>query len=168
MFTAWAHTSITSPRGSPGDAKNDLSHWCAIRTMGEVELSSALAPLSRCRIPSPLAGVPSTGRRRTAATLSARRRAEIVASSSLSVHEQSGAAHRHEHVEHEHGMHRSMAGRSRADLRWQAHSSHAKRASSRAPFNFVPCGSWQLRSAPQRRKLQLFNGRWTMRSGPAP
>ena len=80
-----SRTYITSPQGSPGDAKNDLSHRCAIRTMGEVKLSSALAPLSRCRIPSPLAGMPSIARRRIAATLSARRRAENVASSSLGV-----------------------------------------------------------------------------------
>ena len=69
------------------------------------------------------------------------------------------AAHRDEHVEHEHDMHGSMARRARAGLRWRPHPSHAKRASARAPSNFVPCGSWQLRSAPQRRKQQLFNGR---------
>ena len=78
-----SRTHIPSPQGSPGDAKIDLSHRCAIRTMGEVELSSAIAPLSRCRIPSPLAATPSIARRRTAATLSARRRAENVVSSSL-------------------------------------------------------------------------------------
>ena len=127
--------------------------------MGEVELSSALAPLSRCRIASPLAGVPSMPRKRIIQTLSACRRAGYVASSSLGVPEQSGAAHRHEHVEHEHDMHGSMAGRSRADLRWWAHPSQAKRASARAPSNLAPCGSYQLRSAPQQRKLQLFNGR---------
>ena len=127
--------------------------------MGEVELSSALAPLSRCRIASPLAAVPSAARRRTAAMLSARRLAENVASSSLGGSEQWRAAHRHEHVEHEHDMHGSVAGRSRAGLRWQAHPSQAKRASARAPSNCTPCGSYQLRSAPQQRKLQLFNGR---------
>ena len=134
-----SRTHITSPQGSPGDAKNDLSHRCAIRTMGEVELSSALAPLSRCRIASPLAGVPSMPRKRIIQTLSACRRAGYVASSSLGIPEQSGAAHRHEHVEHEHDMHWSMARRAWADLRWQAHPSQAKGASVRAPSNFVVC-----------------------------
>ena len=46
-------------------------------------------------------------------TLSACRRAGYVASSSLGIPEQSGAAHRHEHVEHEHDMHGSMVGRLR-------------------------------------------------------
>ena len=78
-----SRTHIPSPQGSPGDAKIDALSSCAIRTMTEVKLSSALAPLSRCRIVSPLAAVPSTARRRTAATLSARRGAENVASSSL-------------------------------------------------------------------------------------
>ena len=119
--------------------------------MGEVELSSALAPLSRCRIPSPLAGMPSIARRRIAATLSARRRAENVASSSLDGSEQWRAAHRHEHVEHEHDMHGSVAGRSRADLRWQAHPSQAKTAPARAPSNFVPCGCKQ---APPQTKVR--------------
>ena len=44
-----SRTHITSPQGPPGDAKIDLSHRCAIRrvrTIVEVELSSALAPLS--------------------------------------------------------------------------------------------------------------------------
>ena len=42
-----SRTHITSPQCLPGDTKIDLSHRCAIRTMGEVEMSSALAPLSR-------------------------------------------------------------------------------------------------------------------------
>jgi hypothetical protein len=141
-----SRTHITSPQGSPGDAKNDLSHRCAIRTMGEVELSSALAPLSRCRIASPLAGVPIPPRKRIPQTLSACRRAEYVVSSSLGVPEQSGAAHCHEQVEHEHDMHGSMARRVWADLRWQAHPSQAKGASARAPSNFVPCGCKQAHS----------------------
>ena len=144
-------THITSPQFLPGDTKIDLSHRCAIRTMGEVEMSSALAPLSRCRIPSPLAGMPSIARRRIAATLSARRRAENVASSSLGVPEQSGAAHCHKQVEHERDMHESMTRRARADLRWQAHPSQAKGASARAPSNFVPGGSRQLHFAPNSR-----------------
>jgi hypothetical protein len=124
-----SRTHITSPQGSLGDAKNDLSHRCAIRTMGEVELSSALAPLSRCRIASPLAGVPIPPRKRIPQTLSACRRAEYVVSSSL-----------------EHDMHGSMARRVWADLRWQAHPSQAKGASARAPSNFVPCGCKQAHS----------------------
>ena len=115
--------------------------------MGEVELSSALAPLSRCHIASPLASVPSPPRKCIPQMLSACRRAEYVASSSLGVPEQSGAAHRHEHVEHEHDMHGSMAGRSRADLRWQAHPSQAKGASARAPSNFVPALVLAIESA---------------------
>ena len=127
--------------------------------MREAELLSALAPLPRCGIESPLAGVPNPPRKHILQTLSACRRAEYVASSSLGVPEQSGAAHCHEQVDHGHDMHGSMAGRSRADLRWRTRPSHAKRASARAPSNFVSCGSWQLRSAPQLRKLHLFNGR---------
>ena len=134
-----SRTHIPSPQGSPGDAKIDLSHRCAIRTMREVEMSSALAPLPRRRIPSQLAGVLSIARRRTAATLSARRRAENVASSSLGGSEQWRAAHRQEHGKHEHDMHGSVAGRSRAELRWQAHPSQAKGASARPPSNIVPC-----------------------------
>ena len=149
ILTSRSH--IMSPQGSPCDAKNDLSHRCATRTMGEVELSSALAPLSRCRIPSPLAGMPSIARRRILATLSAGDRAECVASCSLGVPEQSGAAHRHEHVDHEHDMHGSMAGRSRADLRWWAHLSQAKGASARAPSNIVPCGCKQALASPRWR-----------------
>ena len=87
-----SRTHIPSPQGSPGDAKIDLSHRCAIRTMREVEMSSALAPLPRRRIGSPLAGVSSPPRKRIALTLSACRRAEYVASSSLGVPEQAGAA----------------------------------------------------------------------------
>ena len=52
-----SRTHIPSPQGPLGDTKIDLSHRCTICTMGEVELSSALAPLSRCRIASPLAGM---------------------------------------------------------------------------------------------------------------
>ena len=105
-----------SPQGSPGNAKIDMSHHARYALVREVEMSSALAPLSRCRIPSPLAGMPSIARRRIAATLSARRRAENVASSSLGVPEQSGAAHCHKQVKHEHDMHGSTARRARADL----------------------------------------------------
>ena len=141
-----SRTHIPSPQGSPGDAKIDLSHRCAIRTMREVEMSSALAPLPRRRIGSPLAGVSSPPRKRIPLTLSACRRAEYVASSSLGVPEQAGAAHRQEHVEHGHAMHRSVAGRSRAELRWQAHPSQAKRASARPPSNFAPCGCRQAHS----------------------
>ena len=143
-----SRTHIPSPQGSPGDAKIDLSHRCAIRTMREVEMSSALAPLPRRRIGSPLAGVSSPPRKRIPLTLSACRRAEYVASSSLGVPEQSGAAHRHEQVDHGHDMHGSMARRARADLRWRAHPSRAKRASARPPSNSVPGGSWQLHFAP--------------------
>ena len=142
-------THIPSPQGSPGDAKIDISHRCAIRTMREAELLSALAPLPRCRIGSPLAGVPNPHRKHILQTLSACRRAEYVASSSLGVPEQSGAAHRHKQVEHEHDMHGSMARRARADLRWQAHPSQAKGASARAPSKFVPCGCKQAHSVPR-------------------
>ena len=146
ILTSRSH--IMSPQGSPGDAKNDLSHRCATRTMGEVELSSALAPLSRCRIASPLAGVPNPPRKLITQTLSACHRAENVASSSLSIPQQSGAAHRHKQVEHQHDMHGSMARRARADLRWQAHPSQAKGASARAPSNFAPCGCKQALAQP--------------------
>ena len=116
--------------------------------MGEVELSSALAPLSRCRIASPLAAVPSLPRRRILATLSACRRAEYVASSSLGIlRAKQHHTPCHEHVDHEHDMHGSMAGRSRADLRWQAHPSQAKGASARAPSNFVPAFVLAIESA---------------------
>ena len=74
-----------SPQGSPGNAKIDMSHHARYALVREVEMSSALAPLLRCRISSPLAVVLNAGRKRTAATLSARRRVENVASSSLGV-----------------------------------------------------------------------------------
>ena len=66
-------------------------------------------------------------------------------------------AHRHMHVDRQHAMYGSMARRSQAGLRWQAHSFHAKRATARSPSNFVPrgckralgilyrrCGKWLL------------------------
>ena len=44
------------------------------------------------------------------------------------------------HVDSQHAMHRSMARRLQADLRWQAHSFLAKRATARSSSNFVPRG----------------------------
>ena len=144
-----SRTHITSSQGSPGDAKIDISHLCAIRMMGEVELSSALAPLSRCRIASPLAVVPSSARRRTVASLSARRRAENVVSSSLGILRAMRTAHRDEHVSHEHDMHVTMARRAEAGPRCRAHPSQAKRASARAPSSFAPCGCKQALAPPR-------------------
>ena len=66
-----AKDTHSEPPVPAGRHKDRPLSWCAIRTMGEVELSSALAPLSRCRIASPLAGVPSPPRKRILQTLSA-------------------------------------------------------------------------------------------------
>jgi hypothetical protein len=83
MATSMTHTP--SPQGSSGDAKVDTLSSCAIRTMREVELSSAPAPLSRCRSASPLVAVVSAAQRRLVAMLSPRRRATSATSSSLGV-----------------------------------------------------------------------------------
>jgi hypothetical protein len=82
------HFRALKALGPLGDAKIDtLSASCVLRTMREVELSSALAPLSRCRNANLLADVASIARRRSVAMLVPRLCANHATSSSFGVSE---------------------------------------------------------------------------------